>query len=203
MRQGFAVRRRLPPLLARYHQTFALQQLADGARRRPLPSWLVALQHALQFARSPAHVRLAQFQNLLLDLARGLVRMPLRRPLPFRQPSHSRLPVPPQPDIPGFPRYPEALAELRHGLLLALILEDKPQLLFHHTARFPWHALCCTRAGHRCQCQECARSVLSGMLPGYTVKSAPSPLPPGLMESTRYVGLGTKIFEFKRLKGKI
>ena len=35
------------------------------------------------------------------------------------------------------------------------------------------------------------------------MKSAPTPPPPDLMESTRYVAKEAKIFEFKGLTGKI
>src|ERR1700675_4515870 len=103
--------------------------------------------------------------------------MPLRGPVQFCQPSHSCLPVPPQPDIAGFPRNPEALTELRHGLLIPLILKDKPQLLLHHTARFPWHALCCISRCHSSQCQECSRPNLSGIRPVCTVLRVPPPHP--------------------------
>jgi hypothetical protein len=37
--------------------------------------------------------------------------------------------------------------------------QHKPRLLFHHTARFPWHVRGCTRLHHPLQCQECSRSV--------------------------------------------
>src|SRR5471030_678359 len=41
----------------------------------------------------------------------------------------------------------------------------KPQLLFHHTARFPWHPLFLNLSLPSLQCQECPRSNLSGMCP--------------------------------------
>src|SRR5277367_330272 len=178
MRQWFGVRRRLASLLARHHQPFSLQHLPDRARRRPLPSRFVTLQHPLQLARSPAHMRLPQLQNQLFTLCRRLVRMTRCAPVPFCQPEHSALPIPPQPHVPGFPCDPEALAQLRHGLLIPLILKDKPQLLLHHTARFPWHALCCISRCHLSQCQVCPRSVLSGILPVCTLEERYPPSPP-------------------------
>src|SRR5215472_13386213 len=39
----------------------------------------------------------------------------------------------------GLARDAELAAQIRHRLLVALVLEDKAQLLFHHTARFRGH----------------------------------------------------------------
>src|SRR5216683_7064573 len=53
----------------------------------------------------------------------------------------------------------------------------KPQLLFHHTARFPWHPLFVNSSSPSLQCQECPRSILSGMCPVRTTISAATPPP--------------------------
>src|SRR5450432_3591603 len=53
----------------------------------------------------------------------------------------------------------------------------KPQLLFHHTARFPWHPLFLNLSLPSLQCQECPRSNLSGMCPVCTSDWAPYPSP--------------------------
>src|ERR1041385_4247693 len=102
--------------------------------------------------------------------------MPQGCPTSFYQPVDSSLPIPADPHIPGLPRDLIALAQLRHRPLSLFILKDKPQLLFHHTARFPWHALflnlCLPPHSVRYPpgpfCQECARSVPSTL---------PSPYP--------------------------
>src|SRR6266851_763073 len=51
----------------------------------------------------------------------------------------------------------------------------KPQLLFHHTARFPWHPLFVNSSSPSLQCQECPRSILSGMCPVRTTPPTPYP----------------------------
>lgn len=139
MCQRFAIRLGPSPLLARNHQPGPLHHLADGAGGRPRPARLIAFQYPFQFAWSPRHVRLAQFQHRLLDPDRRLVGMKSRRPVQFRQPLHSILPVTPQPHIPSLSRYAELTAQIRHRMLIALVLEHKAQLLFHHTARSPGH----------------------------------------------------------------
>ncbi len=53
MLQRFCVWLGPVPLPPRHHQAGSLDHLADRAHRRPRPLWLVALQHSLQFARSP------------------------------------------------------------------------------------------------------------------------------------------------------
>src|SRR5476651_1150139 len=56
----------------------------------------------------------------------------------------------------------------------------KPQLLFHHTARFPWHPLFLNSSSPSLQCQECPRSILSGMCPVCTTRDVVrSSYPPG------------------------
>jgi len=54
---------------------------------------------------------------------------------------------------------------------------DEPYLLFHHTARFPRHAVLLHAAGLSAHCQECSRSVLSGIRPVCTSRIVP-PTPP-------------------------
>src|SRR5476651_1853304 len=51
----------------------------------------------------------------------------------------------------------------------------KPQLLFHHTARFPWHPLFLNLSLPSLQCQECPRSNLSGMCPVCTLLQSAYP----------------------------
>src|ERR1700704_4227699 len=84
------------------------------------------------------------------------------------------LPVPPQPYVPGFPCYAVAPAQLTHRVLILFILKHKPYFLFHHTARFPRHAVLLHAFVNRSQCQECPRSVLSGMCPVCTSSGSPS-----------------------------
>ena len=67
--------------------------------------------------------------------------------------------------VPGFARDPVARAQLRHRLLIPLIVKDKPQLLLHHTARSPRHVALLHAFFSEQECQECSRSVLSGMRP--------------------------------------
>jgi len=126
VRQRLGVGRGSPPLAARHHQAFPPQHLAHGARRRPAPSRLVALQNPLQLPRPPAHMRLPQIQNQLLDLRRRLIGMMPRRPVQFRQSHHSLRLVSSQPVVASLPRDPEALAHIPHRLLMLLILKDKP-----------------------------------------------------------------------------
>src|SRR5450432_3403630 len=58
----------------------------------------------------------------------------------------------------------------------------KPQLLFHHTARFPWDPLFLNLSLPSLQCQECPRSNLSGMCPVCTDVDDPCP-PPSIPRS--------------------
>jgi hypothetical protein len=53
---------------------------------------------------------------------------------------------------------------------------DEPYLLFHHTARFPRHAVLLYAAGLSARCQECSRSVLSAIRPVCT-PGTPPPVP--------------------------
>src|ERR1700744_5718583 len=124
-------------------------------------------------------MRLPQFQHLLFDLGTGLVRIPPRCPAPFHQPFDSCFPIAPQPYIAGLARDLISLAQLLHRALMLLVLEDKPQLLFHHTALSPWHAL-----------KFYLRAMffaVSGISPVYSVRHAPglyprsSPPPPALI----------------------
>src|SRR5208283_4995960 len=148
VRQRIGVRRGAPALLARHHQPFALQQLPDGAGRWPTAPGLVALEDPLELPRAPAHVRLPQLQDYLLDVLRRLVVMPTSGTAVFGQSGCSSAPVAPQPDIAGLARNLIPLAQLGHRSLAPLVLKYKPQFFFHHTARFPWHALSFTRTGH-------------------------------------------------------
>src|SRR5713226_6931998 len=168
MRQRYAVRRGVPALLARHHQTFALQQRPDGAGRRPVAPRLVPLEDPLQLPGPPAHVRLPELQHHLLDVLRRVVAMLVCGTAMLQQPGHSGLPVPAQPDIAGLAGDLIPLAEFGHRSFAQLVFEDKSQLLIHHTARFPWHALLFTRTGHWL--------TVSGMCPVYT-RSTPSPHP--------------------------
>jgi hypothetical protein len=84
------------------------------------------------------------------------------------------------------------------------ILKYKPQLLFHHTARFPWHALFLNSRLPSLQCQVSPRSNLSGMLPVRT-PDLPIPHPPVIhrtpSQSSQF-GVGFSDFVFPhRLRG--
>ena len=118
-------------------------------------------------------MRFSQFQHHLLDLRRRLVSMPLRRSalLPAALQAHCL--ISPQPHISGFARDLISLAQLRHRSLPLLILEYKPQLLFHYTALSPWHALFLLAPAFWSQCQVSARSILSGICPVCTFYIAP------------------------------
>jgi len=105
----------------------------------------------------------------MLDLLRRLVLMPLPGPALFSQPFPTYGLIAPQPYIPGLACDPIAFAQFRHRSLMLLVLEHKPQLLFHHTARSPWHALLFTRACHRFavsdMCPVCSVRHLPGLYP--------------------------------------
>ena len=74
-----SIRIHTPALLARDHQPFPPQQFADGAHRRPSPLAPLPFQKSFQFARSPAHMCVSQFHDLLLHVFGRLVGMALRR----------------------------------------------------------------------------------------------------------------------------
>jgi hypothetical protein len=154
---------RAPSLLARHHQSSALDHLAERARRRPHPARLIPLQNPLQLPRSPAHVRLPQLQHRPLHHLGGLVGMRAWRPGQFHQTSRSLLTITPQPHIAGLARDPMAAAQFPHRLLIALILKDKAQLLLHHTARFPGHNSVLKPAARLVQCHLCPRFNMSAM----------------------------------------
>src|SRR6266567_2205655 len=174
LRQGFAVRRGAQALLARHDQTFALQQCADGAGGRPVAPRLVALQDALQLSWPPAHVRLPEFQNHLLDLLGGLVVVTVGGAAVLPQSDQAVGPVAPQPHVPGLACDPVLLTEFLHGLFAQIVLTNKSKLFFHYTARFPWHARSLLAApAISSQCQESSRSVLSAMRPVRTQVTYP------------------------------
>src|SRR5260370_387532 len=129
--------------------------------------------------RPPPHARLPQLQPLLFDLLRRLVAMPLRGMALRQQPPEAGRTVPPQRPIPGLARDVVALAELRHRFLTGLVLQDKPQLFLHDTARFPWHRRSFLEApAIHSQCQESSRSNLSAISPVRT-HGDPPPHPGG------------------------
>ena len=84
VRQRLCVGLGPPPLLARNHQPGALDDLADRAGRRPRPPRLVPLQNALQLARTPAHVRLAQIKHRSLHPRQSWLGCESRRPVQFQ-----------------------------------------------------------------------------------------------------------------------
>src|SRR6202022_5119935 len=127
-------------------------------------------------------MRLPQSQHPLLDLLRHLVAMSVRRAALFYQPGYSRFAVSSQPHIPGLARDLIPLAEFGHGAFLQLVLEDKAKFFFHHTARFPWHALVLHAIAKV--------AAVSGMLPVYSVRDVPGPYqaqweppPPGVLHN--------------------
>src|SRR5260370_30251743 len=102
--------------------------------------------------------------------------MPLRGMALRQQSTEAGRAVPPQRPIPGLARDVVALAELRHRFLTGLVLQDKPQLFLHDTARFPWHRRSFLEApAIHSQCQESSRSNLSGISPVRTGLRPPSP----------------------------
>src|SRR5260370_12757036 len=104
--------------------------------------------------------------------------MPLRVMALRQQSTEAGRTVPPQRPIPGLARDVVALAELRHRFLTGLVLQDKPQLFLHDTARFPWHRRSFLEApAIHSQCQESSRSNLSAISPVRTFGDS-SPLPP-------------------------
>jgi hypothetical protein len=125
--------------------------------------------------------------------------MPVRRPVQLYQPGDPRLPVPPQPHITGLARDPEAGAQLRHRLLIPFLLKDTPQLLFHHTARFPGHGDVVLAAT--------PRSAVSDVSPVQNVSYVHGPyrtlgtlLPPNYclssLFSARWIAIPSKFFVF-------
>ena len=117
-----------------------------------------------------------------------------RRPVQFRQSLQPRLPVAPQPHIAGLPRNPEPRTQLRHRLLIPLILKHKAQLLVHRTARFPRHRRS-TRPSHVGSvsylpgsiCQLCPRSVPVRLLPP-SLQWVPWPPVSGALRFPTFVG---------------
>jgi len=141
---------------ARYHQTFALQQLADGARRRPLPSgWS---RSSTRFnLRGPQRMCAWRSSRTCCSISprSGSHAAPPPASVPPAQPL--RLPYRRNQTLPSFPRYPKLWQSSVMVCSSRSYSKTNRSFSSHHTARFPWHALRCTRAGHRCQCQECAR----------------------------------------------
>src|SRR5260370_36681786 len=86
-----------------------------------------------------------------------------------QQPTEAGRTLPPQRPRPGLARDGVALAELRHRFLTGLVLQDKPQLFLHDTARCRWHRSSFLEApAIHPQCQEPSRSNLSAISPGRT-----------------------------------
>src|SRR5712671_4281985 len=117
--------------------------------------------------------------------------MPPRRSTLLHQSVQPTLAIPSNPYIPGLPRDLIALAQLRHRPMTLFILKNKPHFLFHHTARFPWHALFfnsrlailrSVRYPPGLFCQGCARSV-----PSYPPPPPPyvHPFTPKVTQSTQ------------------
>src|SRR5258708_7755263 len=115
-------------------------------------------------------MRFSQLHHPLLDLCRRLVSMPPRRPALLHQSLYPLLPIPANPHIPGLPCDLVTLAQLRHRPISLFIFKDKPQFLFHHTARFPWHALFFN--------SHLPSFAVSGIPPVYSVRHPPGLYPP-------------------------
>src|SRR5260370_42605700 len=105
----------------------------------------------------------------MLDLLHHLGVMPVRGEAHLQETCGSCVAGAPYPHIPGLTRDLIALTEFGHGAFLQLVLKDKSKLLFHNTARFPWHALVL----------HALVKVLavSGMLPVCFVRDVPGPYP--------------------------
>ena len=154
-RKWLAIRRGFAAMTPGMRQSFARQQLPDGAGRRPPGVRLMRLQPAPQLARSPPGMRSPQLQHGLLDRRCHLVGMPPRRPIAVRQTRHSILLPTPHNLVSRFAGDPVAVAQLRHRLHAGFPLQNKPYPLFHHSARFP----------HAAKCYPCPRSVLLPICP--------------------------------------
>jgi len=139
VRQRLRVRLGAAARLACNHQPRPFDDLPHGAGCRPPPPRLIPLQHTLQLAPAPAHVRRAQIQHCLLHLGCPLVGVLPGCPVQFCQALQPILPVAAKPYIAGVTAYAQPRTPLAHGLLIALILKDKAKLLVHPTARFPGH----------------------------------------------------------------
>src|SRR5208282_865077 len=165
--QRLAVGSRPGALPPRHHQPLPLEQGSDSADRRPHASRFVSFQNMPELPRAPTHVRLPQLQHHTLHLFRSLVGMALRCPTPLRQSGQARRAIAPQPHIPGLPRDLVPLAELPHRSFTLFVLQNESKLLFHNTARFPWHVpvLHVLATG----------STVSGMPPVQSVRDAPGP----------------------------
>ena len=127
-------------LRARDDQPFATQQFAHCAGRWPTPLRLLARQHHLQLPRSPPHVLLPQFHDLLLRLRRHLVGMRMRRTTSLRQPRPALALVAVHRVVSRLPRDALPGTQFRHGPVLRQPLLHKHPSLIHYSAHFPRHA---------------------------------------------------------------
>src|SRR5216684_1148112 len=83
------------------------------------------------------------------------------------------------------------MAQLRHRVHILFILQDKPRLLFHDTARFPGHALLLQAPFSSVRnlpglfCQGCSRSVPPSSKPPTPVQNSSQPPVAGCQLSVR------------------
>ena len=116
--EGRSIRIGTAPLLARDYQSFAAQQFAHRAHRRPRPIRLLTFQHRLQLSRPPAHVLVPQLHDLLLDLCRCPVGMTTRRTAALLHALPAGLLVASQRIVSGLARDPVPGTEFGHRPLL-------------------------------------------------------------------------------------
>src|ERR1700744_5785398 len=80
-----------------------------------------------------------QLHNLPLDLGRGLVGMTPRSQAAIMKAFETFHLIPPHPLVAGLARNAVYPAQLRHRVLCAVILQNKPRPLLHYIRHFPGH----------------------------------------------------------------
>ena len=168
-------RRRLPTWAAstRLHDSGSLQDLIDGAARRPVLIRALAIQRPKDLLRAPGRVRLPHSQNRRFLLRRRLVGVHLRRTRAIGQAWQPALGMARQHLVAGLPADPESLAQRLHRLLAPQRgLHELPSLHLR-LGLDPWHpdTRPALTTAVTSKCHPCARTRVSPMYPGWTRRS--------------------------------
>ncbi len=135
----------------RPHQAVALQNVEDGAARRQLEPWVASLQHAPQFARTPAVLAPGR-QDQLHHGVRRRVRAARRGAATLAQTCDAVRLEALHPLVASGSRHAVPAAQLAHRPVPARVVDEESYTLPHRVRLHPRHPT--TSVG--CRCKSCA-----------------------------------------------
>src|SRR6266851_912031 len=162
-----------PPPFTALAKSLPLQQITDGALRRPVLCRRPRQQLGAQFLRPPARM-LPPHGDDRLGLCLGdCPRHHLRRARALCQPGRALRPKAHQPLVAGLAAHPVFRAQRRHAVFFRHQRVHQPHPQFHGTDSLPRHARTSCRDG--LICYPCCRYILLPMLPVRTIRDSSHP----------------------------